>query len=91
MSHTPGATFNQTFINVQGGDQEALEVYADETKAQTIGFVFEEKYAHLLAAAEGMRVLILRNLARLETGKVNLDEFTWIKDARALLKQLEDS
>ena len=45
----------------------------------------------LHAAAEGMRVLILRNLARLETGKVNLDEFTWVKDARALLKQLEDS
>ena len=40
-----------TTINVQGDDQEAFEVYADDTKEQTIGFVFDERIARLLSAA----------------------------------------
>lgn len=43
--------YTQTQINVQGEPQAAFEVYADETKEQTIAFCFDEANARLIAAA----------------------------------------
>lgn len=43
--------FTLTQINVQGEPQSAFEVYADETKEQTIAFCFDEPFARLIAAA----------------------------------------
>ena len=45
------ATYSLTTINVQGDDQEAFELYADEEKAQTVAFVFDEKQTVLFDAA----------------------------------------
>lgn len=44
----------QTTINVQGENQAAYEIYADETKEQTIGFVFDETTACLLIASKDL-------------------------------------
>ncbi len=52
------STYTLTTINVQGDDQEAFEVYADETKEQTKGFVFDEKDARLFAAAPDLLAAI---------------------------------
>jgi hypothetical protein len=43
--------YTTTTINVQGGPQDAFEVYADDTREQTIAFVFDEAKANLIAAA----------------------------------------
>lgn len=43
--------FTQTQIDVQGNSQDAFEVYADETKEQTIAFCFDEPMARLITAA----------------------------------------
>ena len=40
-----------TVINIQGEPREAFEVYADETKEQTIAFVFDGNQARLIASA----------------------------------------
>ena len=56
------ACYSSTTINVQGQDQEAFEVYANETKEQTIGFVFDKNMARLIASApellEALRELV---------------------------------
>ena len=52
--HTPGPTYNLTTIYVQGNDQEIFEVYADESCEQTLGFVYDEERAQLLAAAPNL-------------------------------------
>jgi len=41
----------QTIITIQGEPQEVFEVYANETKEQTIGFVFDETTAKQLVSA----------------------------------------
>lgn len=38
-------------ITVQGDNQDCLEVFTDDTKAQTIGFIFSEHNACLVEAA----------------------------------------
>ena len=43
--------YTMTTINVQGDNQEAFEVYADDTREQTIAFCFSEQEAALIAAA----------------------------------------
>ncbi len=42
--------FTQTTITVQGNDQEAYEVYADESMEQTMAFCFDEEIANLIPA-----------------------------------------
>ena len=39
---TPETRYSSAMINVQGEPQEAWEVYADDTREQTIAFVFDE-------------------------------------------------
>ncbi len=41
--------YSRTVIKIRDEDQCAFEVYADETKGQTIGFCFDEKIAEYLA------------------------------------------
>lgn len=42
--------YTLTTIEVQGEPQSCFEVYADSTKAQTLGFVFDEEVARILPA-----------------------------------------
>ena len=46
------ATYSLTTISLQGSYQSVFEVYADENKEKTIGFVFDEEQSRLLGAAE---------------------------------------
>ena len=64
--HTPGPTYNLTTIYVQGNDQEIFEVYADESCEQTLGFVYDEQRAQLLAAAPELLAAAKAALADLE-------------------------
>lgn len=70
---TPGATYNLTTINVQGDDQEAFEVYADESREQTIAFVFDEKLAALVAACPDMLAALVLCVEDYEDGLVETD------------------
>lgn len=44
-----------TKIDVQGDPQTVFEVYADESREQTVGFVFTEEDANLLIDALQLR------------------------------------
>jgi hypothetical protein len=45
-----GSHYTLTTIDVQGERQTCFEVYADSTKGQTLGFVFDEEVARILPA-----------------------------------------
>jgi len=64
---------NLTTINVQGDDQEAFEIYADETKEQTVAFVFDESRVHLYEAASEL-LEALKQIAKGE-GRFSKDPF----------------
>jgi len=50
--------FVLTTITVQGEEQEVFEVFADEARAQTIGFVFDEGDARRLFYAVKMEAVV---------------------------------
>jgi hypothetical protein len=55
--------YTLTTIDVQGEPQSCFEVFAESTKAQTLGFVFDQRVAELLAivhAADKMTVHPMR-------------------------------
>jgi len=58
MADVLGPCYALTTITVQGAEQEVFEVYADETRAQTIGFVFDEGDASRLFYAVKMEAII---------------------------------
>lgn len=50
--------YSKTVINVQGNDQVVFEVYADETREQSIAFCFDEDHANIIAAAPELLSLV---------------------------------
>ena len=80
--HTPGPTYRLTTINVQGEEQAAFEVYADASKEQTIGFVFDEPFARTLASAPTLAADNLRLLAALTNIEItgpDDDDLMWLR------------
>lgn len=45
------AAYSLTLINVQGNVQEVFELYADESKEQTVAFVCDENQVNVIGAA----------------------------------------
>lgn len=68
----PKSTYSRTTINVQGDEQEAFEVYADESREQTIGFCFTEEDACRIGVGRAM-------LDVLEDAAMDLQ--TWLEGA----------
>jgi hypothetical protein len=52
--------YTLTTIDVQGEPQTCFEVYADSTKAQTLGFVFDEEVARILPAVLAASMMHIR-------------------------------
>ena len=48
------ACYSMTTISVQGNEQEVFEVYSNEEKELTLGFVYGEQMANLLSSAPEM-------------------------------------
>jgi hypothetical protein len=49
-------THTSTIIDVQGTPQEVIEVYADEEKECTIGFIYGKPLAELLSQAHDLNI-----------------------------------
>lgn len=68
-------TYTLTSLEIQGDNQSAFEVYEDETKEQTAGFVFDEKYVDFVRAVNFHEALLeaLKALAKeVDLNKLNI-------------------
>lgn len=75
--HTP--TYSLTQIPIQGNEQDVFEVYSDDSKEQTLGFVFDEllaqKLVRVVNSHEELLATVKEYLHDLERGKIPTGEY----------------